>query len=184
MRFLVCFKRAGYLQLDTALDLIGYLPLETHIVPLLQGLGYLETFYQMVEKRNEVELVKNLAVRRDESNCMMVFYAGVDVKCRWRFCWAVLQTYILRFFRAVIDQQTWTDDGSVSERRLRSAILSLACRLDDPQCVDQARQLFKDWLWSNGTLKYARPNCVKHICVFYELTAGCCWYTPILLRRR
>ncbi|XP_075871276.1 endoplasmic reticulum aminopeptidase 2 [Nelusetta ayraudi] len=113
---------AGYLQLDTALDLIGYLPLETHIVPLLQGLGYLETFYQMVEKRNEVELVKNLAM------------------------------YILRFFRAVIDQQTWTDDGSVSERRLRSAILSLACRLHDPQCVDQAQQRFKDWLWSNGTL--------------------------------
>lgn len=82
MCFLVCFKRAGYLQLDTALDLIGYLPLETHIVPLLQGLGYLETFYQMVEKRNEVELVKNLAVRRDENNCTMVFYAGVDVKCR------------------------------------------------------------------------------------------------------
>lgn len=113
---------AGYLQLNTALDLIGYLPLETHIVPLLQGLGYLETFYQMVEKRNEVELVKNLAM------------------------------YILRFFRAVIDQQTWTDDGSVSERRLRSAILSLACRLEDPQCLDQARQRFKDWLWSNGTL--------------------------------
>lgn len=63
--FLVCFQRAGHLQLNTALDLIGYLPVETHIVPLLQGLGYLETFYMMVEKRNDVNLVKNLAVRRD-----------------------------------------------------------------------------------------------------------------------
>lgn len=113
---------AGHLQLNTALDLIGYLPLETHTVPLLQGLGYLETLYKMVERRSEVELVKNLAM------------------------------YILRFSRAVIDQQTWTDDGTVSERRLRSAVLSLACRLDDPQCVDQARELFNDWLRSNGTI--------------------------------
>lgn len=68
LRVLVCFKRAGHLQLNTALDLIVYLPLETHVVPLLQGLGYLKTFYQMVEKRNEVELMKNLAVRRDKNN--------------------------------------------------------------------------------------------------------------------
>lgn len=67
--------------------------------------------------------------------------------------------YILRFSRAVIDQQTWTDDGTVSERRLRSAVLSLACRLDYPQCVDQARELFNDWLRSNGTIRYVHLNC-------------------------
>lgn len=67
---------------------------------------------------------------------------------------ALVQMYILRFFRAVIDQQTWTDMGSVSERRLRSEVLSLACHLDDPLCLERARQSFKDWLQSNGTLKY------------------------------
>lgn len=93
-------------------------------------------------------------------------YVGADVQCRFffnvigRFRWTVLQMYILRFFRAVIDQQTWTDDGSVSERRLRSAVLSLACRLGDPQCVDRAHKLFKDWLRSNGTVRYVHPNCV------------------------
>nr|XP_046243202.1 endoplasmic reticulum aminopeptidase 2 isoform X1 [Scatophagus argus]XP_046243203.1 endoplasmic reticulum aminopeptidase 2 isoform X1 [Scatophagus argus] len=113
---------AGHLPLNKALDLIGYLRSETHNVPLLEGLGYLESFYQIVEKRNETELTRKLG------------------------------TYILRFFRAIIDQQTWTDTGSVSERRLRSEVLSLACHLDDPSCLERARQSFKDWLQSNGTL--------------------------------
>ncbi|XP_069565580.1 endoplasmic reticulum aminopeptidase 2 [Brachyistius frenatus] len=113
---------AGHLPLNKALDLIGYLQRETHTVPLLQGLGYLESFYQIIEKRNELDLTHNLAM------------------------------YILQFFRAVIDQQTWSDSGSVSERRLRSDILSLACHLDDPLCLERARQHFKDWLQSNGTV--------------------------------
>ncbi|TNM89443.1 hypothetical protein fugu_003677 [Takifugu bimaculatus] len=64
----------------------------------------------------------------------------------------LVQLYILRFFRAVIDQQTWTDLGSVSERRLRSEVLSLACHLNDPVCVQRAHQTFNDWLLSNYTL--------------------------------
>lgn len=114
---------AGHLPFNKALDLIGYLRLETHTVPLLEGLGYLETFYRIIEKRNELDLAHNLGM------------------------------YILRFFRGVIDQQTWSDTGSVSERRLRSAVLSMACHLDDPPCLEKARQSFKDWLQSDGTLK-------------------------------
>ncbi|XP_023269255.1 endoplasmic reticulum aminopeptidase 2-like [Seriola lalandi dorsalis] len=113
---------AGHLPINKALDLIGYLQYETHTVPLIQGLGYLEAFYRMIEKRNEPELTHDLGM------------------------------YILRFFRAVIDQQTWSDSGSVSERRLRSEVISLACHLDDPPCLERAHQSFKDWLQSNGTL--------------------------------
>uniref|UniRef100_A0A672I6S8 Aminopeptidase n=1 Tax=Salarias fasciatus TaxID=181472 RepID=A0A672I6S8_SALFA len=106
---------AGHLPLNQALDLLGYFPRETHTVPLLQGLNYLEAIYHMIEKRDEI-------------------------------------AYILQFFRAVIDEQTWSDSGSVSERRLRSEVLSLACHLDDPRCVERARQHFRDWLQSNKTL--------------------------------
>ncbi|XP_033978205.1 endoplasmic reticulum aminopeptidase 2 [Trematomus bernacchii] len=113
---------AGHLSLDKGLDLIGYLQLETHNVPLLQGLGSLQAFYHMIEKRNEIDVTRKLRM------------------------------HILRFFRAVIDQQTWSDGGSVSERRLRSELLSLACHLDDPPCLERARQSFKHWLQSNGTL--------------------------------
>ncbi|XP_019956414.2 endoplasmic reticulum aminopeptidase 2 [Paralichthys olivaceus] len=113
---------AGHLPISKALDLIGYLRQETHIVPLLEGLGYLETYYHVIEKRNESELTHDLGM------------------------------YILRFFRAIIDQQTWSDSGSMSERRLRSEVLSLACHLEDPRCLQRARQSFTDWLKSNGTL--------------------------------
>ncbi|XP_028270660.1 endoplasmic reticulum aminopeptidase 2 [Parambassis ranga] len=113
---------AGHLPLNKALDLIGYLKQETHTVPLLQGLGYLEAFYHLIEKRDEADLTHNLG------------------------------TYILKFFRAVIDQQTWSDSGTVSERRLRSEVLSLACHLDDPSCLERAHQHFKAWLQANGTL--------------------------------
>uniref|UniRef100_UPI003AAACCD0 endoplasmic reticulum aminopeptidase 2 isoform X1 n=1 Tax=Centroberyx gerrardi TaxID=166262 RepID=UPI003AAACCD0 len=113
---------AGRLSLDKALDLMGYLQLETHTVPLLEGLGYLEAFYRIVEKRDAHDLTHGL------------------------------RRYMLHFFREVIDQQTWSDRGSVSERRLRSEVLSLACHLDDPPCLERARQSFRDWLQSNGTL--------------------------------
>uniref|UniRef100_A0A667XWA7 Aminopeptidase n=1 Tax=Myripristis murdjan TaxID=586833 RepID=A0A667XWA7_9TELE len=112
----------GQLLLNKALDLIDYLRSETHTVPLLEGLGYLEAFYRLVEKRNAPDLTHKL------------------------------KTYILRFFRDVIDQQMWSDRGSVSERRLRSEVLSLACHLDDPPCLERASQTFRDWLLSNGTL--------------------------------
>ncbi|XP_071381754.1 endoplasmic reticulum aminopeptidase 2 [Centroberyx affinis] len=113
---------AGRLSLDKALDLMGYLQLETHTVPLLEGLGYLEAFYRIVEKRDAHDLTHGLRM------------------------------YMLHFFREVIDQQTWSDRGSVSERRLRSEVLSLACHLDDPPCLERAKQSFRDWLQSNGTL--------------------------------
>uniref|UniRef100_A0A8C7ZMU3 Aminopeptidase n=1 Tax=Oryzias sinensis TaxID=183150 RepID=A0A8C7ZMU3_9TELE len=111
---------AGHLSLNKAMDLIGYLQLEKHTVPLLEGLGYLEAFYNLIEKINELELTKDLGVRiRQPLLCML---------------------------------QTWSDSGSVSERRLRSEVLSLACHLDYPPCLERANQHFQEWLQSNGTL--------------------------------
>lgn len=59
----ISFYRAGHLPLNKALDLIGYLQVEAHAVPLLQGLGCLEAFYSMVERRNDHDLMHNLGVR-------------------------------------------------------------------------------------------------------------------------
>ncbi|XP_031685803.1 endoplasmic reticulum aminopeptidase 2 isoform X2 [Oncorhynchus kisutch] len=113
---------AGRLSLDKALDLIGYLRSESHTVPLLQGLAYLEAFYRMVERMDIPDVTQNLS------------------------------TYILWYFRGVIDRQTWSDKGSVSERRLRSELLSLACHLGDLPCLEQAQRSFTHWLDSNSTL--------------------------------
>ncbi|XP_058844823.1 endoplasmic reticulum aminopeptidase 2-like [Acipenser ruthenus] len=113
---------AGRLTLDRALDLSRYLRHEAHNIPLLQGLGYLEAFYRMIEKRNITDVAQNL------------------------------KNYILQYFKAVIDKQTWSDEGSVSDRRLRSEVLGLACDLGYPPCVKKAHQLFTDWVESNSTL--------------------------------
>ncbi|XP_016356566.1 endoplasmic reticulum aminopeptidase 2-like [Sinocyclocheilus anshuiensis] len=113
---------AGRLSLDRALDLIGYLKSEIHNVPLLQGLGYLQSFYKLIEKRHIADVTHNL------------------------------KTYILQYFGDVIDKQTWSDDGTVSDRRLREAILSLACDFNYPPCLEKAKQLYNSWVESNGTV--------------------------------
>lgn len=56
---------AGQLSLDTTLDLITYLKSETHNVPLIQGLGYMEAFYKMVEKRSLSDVTQNVKVSPD-----------------------------------------------------------------------------------------------------------------------
>lgn len=61
-------RRTGKVSLGTALDLIGYLPLESHTVPLLQGLGFLEAYYRMLEKRAEHQLTQQLRVRKDHDH--------------------------------------------------------------------------------------------------------------------
>ncbi|MBN3319735.1 ERAP2 aminopeptidase, partial [Atractosteus spatula] len=113
---------AGKLSLNQALDLTRYLSHETHNVPLLQGLGYLEVFFRMIERRNIPDVTQNL------------------------------KNYILQYFNHVIDKQTWSDEGSVSDRRLRSAVLELACDLGYPPCVKKANHLFSEWVQSNSTI--------------------------------
>ncbi|KAL4630054.1 endoplasmic reticulum aminopeptidase 2 [Arapaima gigas] len=113
---------AGYLNLDKALDLTGYLKYETHNVPLLQGIGYLETFYKMVELRGITDVSQNL------------------------------KAYIVQYFQAVFAKQTWSDGGSISDRQLRAKILSLACELRHSSCIEKANSLFNDWMKSNGTI--------------------------------
>lgn len=65
----------------------------------------------------------------------------------------VLQTYILQYFRDVIDKQSWSDDGTVSDRRLREEVLSLACDFDYPPCLGKAKQLYNSWVESNGAIR-------------------------------
>lgn len=62
--YFLCFVifSAGRLPLDRALELIAYLKSETHNVPLLQGLGYLQSFYKLIEKRNIADVTHNLKV--------------------------------------------------------------------------------------------------------------------------
>ncbi|XP_022448002.1 endoplasmic reticulum aminopeptidase 2 isoform X1 [Delphinapterus leucas] len=113
---------AGRLTLDKALDLTRYLQHETSIPALLKGLEYLELFYHITERRNVSDVTENL------------------------------KHYLLQYFKPVIDMQSWCDEGSVWDRRLRSALLKLACYLNHAPCVQKATELFSQWMESSGKL--------------------------------
>nr|XP_031529084.1 endoplasmic reticulum aminopeptidase 2 isoform X2 [Vicugna pacos] len=113
---------AGRLTLDKALDLTRYLQRETSIPALLKGLEYLELFYHTTDRRNISDITENL------------------------------KHYILQYFKPVIDMQSWSDEGSVWDRTLRSVLLKLACYLNHTPCIQKATELFSQWVESSGKL--------------------------------
>ncbi|XP_062874242.1 endoplasmic reticulum aminopeptidase 1b [Trichomycterus rosablanca] len=119
----------GKLPLDKALDLSLYLSRETEIMPVTQGLSELVPLYKLMEKR-DMEALENQ-----------------------------MKSYIVHLFRTLIDRQTWSDDGSVSERMLRSYLLMFACVRGHASCVSKATQLFNKWKESDGNMSL--PNDVN-----------------------
>ncbi|XP_039614291.1 endoplasmic reticulum aminopeptidase 2-like isoform X2 [Polypterus senegalus] len=111
----------GKVSLHHGLDLLLYLKNETDNLPLLQGIGYLEVLYQMMERRGISDVANNL------------------------------KKFILQHFGDFIERQTWSDEGSISEKKLRTELLRLACQLHNKQCIEKAKQLFDNWMASNSS---------------------------------
>ncbi|XP_053337271.1 endoplasmic reticulum aminopeptidase 1b isoform X1 [Clarias gariepinus] len=120
----------GKLPLDKALDLTLYLSQETEIMPVTQGFRELVPLYKLMEKRDTLESLENQ-----------------------------MKSYIVHLFHKLIDQQSWSDDGSVSQRMLRSYLLLFACVRGHPPCVSTANELFNKWKESDG--KMSLPNDVS-----------------------
>ncbi|KAM4875713.1 endoplasmic reticulum aminopeptidase 1 [Thomomys bottae] len=112
----------GKLSIEKALDLTLYLKHETEIMPVFQGLNELIPMYKLMEKR-------------DMNEVEMQF-----------------KSFLLRLLRDLIDKQIWADEGSVSERMLRSQLLLLACVHKYPPCVERAEGYFTKWKESNGNM--------------------------------
>uniref|UniRef100_A0A8C7JGX4 Aminopeptidase n=1 Tax=Oncorhynchus kisutch TaxID=8019 RepID=A0A8C7JGX4_ONCKI len=112
----------GKVGLDTALDLSLYLSKETDIMPVTQGLGELVPLYKLMEKRDMEDII------------------------------SVCQDYIVELFRGLIDRQTWSDEGSVSQRVLRSYLLLFGSVRNHPPCVATATHLFNKWRASDGNM--------------------------------
>uniref|UniRef100_A0A8C3AUW5 Aminopeptidase n=2 Tax=Cyclopterus lumpus TaxID=8103 RepID=A0A8C3AUW5_CYCLU len=66
-----------------------------------------------------------------------------------------LNSYIKHQFASLMDKQTWKEEEeeSVSKQELRSALLKMACSLNEEKCIKQARAQFKQYVESNGTLR-------------------------------
>ncbi|XP_065402574.1 endoplasmic reticulum aminopeptidase 1 isoform X3 [Macaca fascicularis] len=112
----------GKLSIEKALDLSLYLKHETEIMPVFQGLNELIPMYKLMEKRDMNEVETQF------------------------------KAFLIRLLRDLIDKQTWTDEGSVSERMLRSQLLLLACVRKYQPCVQRAEGYFRKWKESNGNL--------------------------------
>uniref|UniRef100_A0A673C4E2 Aminopeptidase n=1 Tax=Sphaeramia orbicularis TaxID=375764 RepID=A0A673C4E2_9TELE len=112
----------GKVRLDTALELSLYLSKETEVMPVTQGFGELVPLYKLMEKRDMAALENQM------------------------------KGFIVDLFRDLIDRQEWTDSGSVSQRVLRSYLLTFACVRNYSPCVTKAQQLFKKWKDSDGSL--------------------------------
>ncbi|NWI68495.1 ERAP1 aminopeptidase, partial [Todus mexicanus] len=110
------------LPISKAFDLTLYLKHEREIMPVLQSLHELIPIYRLMERR------------------------GVDGTEKQ------LQEYIVNLFKDLIDRQSWSDEGSVSERLLRQSLLRFACIHRYQPCVDRAAGYFTEWQKSNGTL--------------------------------
>lgn len=108
--------------LDKALNLSVYLSRESEIVPVTQGFGELVPLYKLMEKRNMEELENQM------------------------------KGYLVKLFQRLIDSQSWSDEGSVSERVLRNYLLLFACIRRYPSCVTIATDLFQKWTESDGKM--------------------------------
>ncbi|XP_029798495.1 endoplasmic reticulum aminopeptidase 1 isoform X2 [Suricata suricatta] len=110
----------GKLSIEKALDLTLYLKHETEIMPVFQGLNELIPMYKLMEKRDMKEVENQF------------------------------KAFLTRLLRDLIDNQTWTDEGSVSQRMLRSRLLLLACVCKYPPCVRRAEAYFRQWKEAGG----------------------------------
>lgn len=63
------------------------------------------------------------------------------------------KAFLIRLLKDLIDKQTWTDSGSISERMLQSQLLLFACVRRYPPCVQRAEGFFRAWKEANGNLR-------------------------------
>ncbi|KAL8203602.1 UNVERIFIED_CONTAM: Endoplasmic reticulum aminopeptidase 1, partial [Gekko kuhli] len=120
---------AEKLCLTKALDLTLYLKHESKVKPVSQGLNELVPIYKLLEKRDMSDTADQL------------------------------KGYLVNLFKNIIDKQSWTDEGSMAERILRSTLLVFACVRKYQPCVDKATEYFMKWKDSDGTLHL--PNDIK-----------------------
>ena len=161
----------GKVSLDVALELSLYLSKETEIMPVTQGLGELVPIYKLMEKRNMLHLENQMKVRMGSKTVYSVCGGeregrgvarevdrggGRAVSSNIPFS----QGYIVELFQELIDRQTWSDEGSVSQRVLRSYLLLFACVRNHPPCVATASRLFTRWRESDGNM---RLEVTKHL---------------------
>ncbi|KAI3372895.1 hypothetical protein L3Q82_023352, partial [Scortum barcoo] len=116
-------SRLGRVSFRQVLNLLRYMSNETETSPVTEALLQLNSINRLLDKRQEHVLV------------------------------ARMKNYILHNFGSLMENQTWTEEESVSKQELRSALLETACSLNEEKCTQQAKALFRQYVESNGTFR-------------------------------
>ncbi|XP_020033622.1 leucyl-cystinyl aminopeptidase isoform X1 [Castor canadensis] len=111
----------GKVPLKRAFDLMDYLINENHTAPITEALFQTSLMYNLLEKLGHMDLASRLVTR------------------------------VYKLLQNQIQQQTWTDEGTLSVRELRSVLLEFACSHNLGNCSTAAMKLFDEWVASNGT---------------------------------
>ncbi|XP_003216435.2 leucyl-cystinyl aminopeptidase isoform X1 [Anolis carolinensis] len=111
----------GKVPLAKAFKLIDYLAKENSTAPVMQALNQMSHIFNLVEKRRMQDLSSRVLYK------------------------------INKLLGDKINQQTWTNNGTLSEQELQSNLLRFACSHGLGKCAETASQLFNKWKDSNGT---------------------------------
>lgn len=109
----------GKVNLTKAMDLIHYLVDEKDIAPIKQATVQVLRIYNLLAKLG----YKDMAYR--------------------------LKKRLVDLLNKLIDKQTWSYEGSLTEQELRSLLLKLSCSFEQENCIGNATELFNHWM--NGT---------------------------------
>ncbi|XP_034073083.1 leucyl-cystinyl aminopeptidase [Gymnodraco acuticeps] len=116
-------SRLGRVSFRQVLNLLHYVSNETETSPVTEALLQLNVIYRQLDKRQAHSVVARMKI------------------------------YVLHQFRSLMDNQTWAEEESVSKQELRAALLGTACSLGEENCLKQAKDLFKQYLQSNESIK-------------------------------
>nr|XP_020450130.1 leucyl-cystinyl aminopeptidase [Monopterus albus] len=116
-------SRLGRVSFHQVLNLLNYLLNETETSPVKEALLQLSSIYRLLDKRQEQYLV------------------------------ARMKNYILLHFHSLMGNQTWEEEESISKQELRSALLEMACSLNEESCTQKAKAMFTQYVQSNGTIR-------------------------------
>ncbi|NXY83991.1 AMPE aminopeptidase, partial [Alcedo cyanopectus] len=67
--------------------------------------------------------------------------------------YARFQEYFRNQVKPIVNHLNWADTGGHLERLLRASVLDFACSMDDPDSLNNASQLFEDWLQGKKNLQ-------------------------------
>ncbi|XP_028661568.1 leucyl-cystinyl aminopeptidase [Erpetoichthys calabaricus] len=115
-------SRLGRVSIQQALELTNYLTVETNAPPVLEAIFHFNRIYRLVEKRGLWMLAGRMKLK------------------------------ILSLFGNLTDKQTWNNDGSLADHRLRSSLLKIACTYQHQTCLEKARHLFSTWKTSRNNM--------------------------------